>query len=105
MQIRELLEKVLDDDDDMRDMNLAARWALGIGLEPRYTRNCSDHLADCCCQPLVGSTKSAEAAEHQQHTSPRRVALHRQGAAGGAAEHVAAVVGAGRRRRGGARAL
>ena len=25
MQIRELLEKLLDDDEDMRDMNLSAR--------------------------------------------------------------------------------
>jgi hypothetical protein len=28
MQIRELLEKLLDDDEDMRDMNLSARSVL-----------------------------------------------------------------------------
>ena len=34
LQIRELLEKLLDDDDDMRDMNLAAKCALPQLVEP-----------------------------------------------------------------------
>ena len=32
-QIRELLEKLLDDDEDMRDMNLSARCA-AVALPP-----------------------------------------------------------------------
>ncbi len=40
--IREVLEKYLDDDDDMKDMNLTAKWGtppLGEGQHQTSSRN------------------------------------------------------------------
>jgi len=49
LQIRELLEKLLDDDEDMRDMNLSARCA------PATTWLPSQSSGACSC-PLLFST-------------------------------------------------
>ena len=53
MQIRELLEKLLDDDDDMRDMNLAAKCAcrefLPPALPPVHLSKRVRYLVPHCC--------------------------------------------------------